>query len=173
MAIGFVRDFDAPFGELIQLTPLIGRVLAPNPGPFTFRGTGVYIVGQENVAVIDPGPDLPEHLDALKGALAGKNVTHILVTHTHSDHSPAAAPLKAWSGAKTYAYGPHGAGKAEEGVRVEEGGDMAFVPDVTLRDGEIVTGDGFTLESVYTPGHTSNHLVSPCAKNARCLPAIM
>ncbi|MBN9592520.1 MAG: MBL fold metallo-hydrolase, partial [Alphaproteobacteria bacterium] len=86
-------------------------------------------------------------------------VSHILVTHTHSDHSPAARPLKEWTGAPTYAFGPHGSGKVEDGgVRMEEGGDMDFVPDVRVKDGDIVRGDGFTFECVYTPGHTSNHM---------------
>jgi glyoxylase-like metal-dependent hydrolase (beta-lactamase superfamily II) len=158
MGIPFERNFDVPFGESLAVSPLIHRVLAPNPGPFTFKGTGVYIIGDQDVAVIDPGPDIPEHLLALKRALQGKHVTHILVTHTHSDHSPAAQPLKAWSGAPTYAFGPHGSGKAEEGVRVEEGGDMAFVPDIRVRDGDVIEGNGFTFDCVFTPGHTSNHM---------------
>jgi glyoxylase-like metal-dependent hydrolase (beta-lactamase superfamily II) len=158
MAIPFDRSFDVPAGEDIPLTPLLHRVLAPNPGPFTFKGTGVYIVGNKDVAVIDPGPDVPVHIEALKRALAGKRLSHILVTHTHSDHSPAARALKEWSGAKTYAFGPHGSGKAEEGVKVEEGGDMDFVPDVLVRDGETIAGDGYTFECVFTPGHTSNHM---------------
>ncbi|HWA91902.1 MAG TPA: MBL fold metallo-hydrolase [Rhizomicrobium sp.] len=159
MAIPFDRSFDAPYETRQQVSPLIARVLAQNPGPFTFKGTGVYVVGAgDAVAVIDPGPDNPAHVEALKRALDGKRLTHILITHTHSDHSPAAAPLKAWSGAKTFGFGPHGSGKAEEGVKVEEGGDMAFVPDVAVRDGEIIAGDGFTFDCVYTPGHTSNHM---------------
>jgi glyoxylase-like metal-dependent hydrolase (beta-lactamase superfamily II) len=158
MAIPFNRNFDVPYGANIQVSPLIHRVLAPNAGPFTFKGTGVYIVGDDDVAVIDPGPDLPEHVDALKRALTGKRLTHILVTHTHTDHSPAARPLKEWSGAETYAFGPHGSGKAEDGVRVEEGGDMSFVPDVRVRDGDTIEGAGFTIDCVYTPGHTSNHM---------------
>ena len=159
MAIPFDRTFDVPFGENIALTPHISRVLAPNPGPFTFKGTGVYIVGAgRDAAVIDPGPVIPEHIEALKRALDGRRLTHILVTHTHSDHSPASAPLKAWSGARTYAFGPHGSGKAEEGVKVEAGGDRDFVPDVRVTDGEVIAGDGFSFECVYTPGHTSNHM---------------
>ncbi|HEX3673830.1 MAG TPA: MBL fold metallo-hydrolase [Rhizomicrobium sp.] len=157
MAIPFERNFDVPFGEPIALSPLIARVLAPNPGPFTFKGTGVYLVGGKDVAVIDPGPLIPEHVDALKRALDGKRVSHILVTHTHSDHSPAAQPLKEWSGAKTYAFGPHGSGH-DDVVKMEEGGDRAFMPDVRVTDGEIIEGDGFTVECVYTPGHTSNHM---------------
>lgn len=158
MAIPFDRNFDVPFGEAISVSPLITRVLAPNPGPFTFKGTGVYIVGQgRDAAVIDPGPDLPEHIEALKRALEGRRLTHILVTHTHSDHSPGAAPLKAWSGAKTYGFGPHGSGK-EDGLKLEEGGDRDFVPDVRVKDGDVIAGDGFTFDCVYTPGHTSNHM---------------
>jgi len=158
MPIPYIRAFEAPYEESERVTPLISRVLARNPGPFTFKGTGVYIVGTRDVAIIDPGPDFPDHVEALKRALDGRRVSHILVTHTHNDHSPAAAPLKEWSGAKTYAYGPHGAGKAEEGVVVEEGGDMAFMPDVRVKDGDIIEGDGFTFECVCTPGHTSNHM---------------
>jgi glyoxylase-like metal-dependent hydrolase (beta-lactamase superfamily II) len=158
MAIPFDRSFDAPYGESVKVGPLIHRLLAPNPGPFTFKGTGVYIVGDRDVAVIDPGPDLPEHIEALKRALDGRRISHILLTHTHSDHSPAAQPLKEWSGAKTYAFGPHGSGKAEDGVKVEEGGDMAFAPDVRVRDGDVIEGDGLAIECVFTPGHTSNHM---------------
>jgi glyoxylase-like metal-dependent hydrolase (beta-lactamase superfamily II) len=157
MAIPFIRDFDPRYGEEVRVTPLLGRIVANNPGPFTFKGTGVYIAGGEDVAVIDPGPDLPEHIAALKRVLAGRRVTHILVTHTHSDHSPAAKPLKEWSGAKTYAFGPHGSGR-EEGPTVEAGGDMDFVPDVRVKDGDIIAGNGFTFEGVHTPGHTSNHM---------------
>jgi glyoxylase-like metal-dependent hydrolase (beta-lactamase superfamily II) len=156
-AIPFDRSFDAPYGESLEVGPRIHRLLARNPGPFTFRGTGVYIVGAGDVAVIDPGPDIPEHLDALKYAVAGKRVSHILVTHTHADHSPAAAPLKQWTGAKTYGFGPHGAAK-DDGVKIEEGGDRSFVPDVRVIDGDVLEGDGFTFECVYTPGHTSNHM---------------
>jgi glyoxylase-like metal-dependent hydrolase (beta-lactamase superfamily II) len=158
MAIPFVREFDAQYESEVRVSPLISRVVADNPGPFTFKGTGVYIVGGSDVAVIDPGPDDASHVDALKRALEGRRVTHILVTHTHADHSPAARPLKEWSGAKTYAFGPHGSGKLEDGVRVEEGGDMQFVPDARVKDGEIIKGNGFTFECVFTPGHTSNHM---------------
>jgi len=158
MAIPFDRNFDVPFETDVALSPLIHRVLARNPGPFTFKGTGVYVVGGNDVAVIDPGPDIPEHIEALKRALDGKRLQHILVTHTHTDHSPAAQALKEWSGAKTYAFGPHGSGKADEGVKIEEGGDMEFVPDVFVRDGDAIEGRGYTFECVFTPGHTSNHM---------------
>ena len=152
------RRFEPRYGEAVRIAPLIRRVLAPNPSPFTFHGTGTYIVGHGRVAVIDPGPLLPAHLAALDRVLTGETVTHILVTHTHSDHSPAAAPPRAATGAPTFAYGPHGAGKREAGIAVEEGGDRDFVPDICLRDGDSIAGDGWTLDAVYTPGHTSNHL---------------
>lgn len=156
--IPFIHDFDFEYGKLERLTPLIRRVVAHNPSGFTFRGTGTYVIGEGNVAVIDPGPMLPEHIQALKQSLADENVTHILITHTHMDHSPAAAPLKAIWGARTYGYGPHGSGKIDEGVQVEEGGDMDFTPDVAVRDGDTIDGDGWSFECVYTPGHTSNHM---------------
>ena len=158
MAIPFDRNFDAPYETRTALTPLISRVLTNNPGPFTFKGTGVYLIGNRDVAVIDPGPDDPVHVEALKHAIGDRKLTHILVTHTHADHSPAAQPLKEWSGAKTYAFGPHGSGKAEDGVKVEEGGDVKFVPDIRVRDGDVIAGDGFNFECVFTPGHTSNHM---------------
>src|SRR5579871_190711 len=123
MAIPFIRSFEAPYGEAVRVSPLITRVLADNPGPFTFKGTGVYIVGTSNVAVIDPGPLLPDHVAALKRALEGRRVSHILVTHTHNDHSPAAAPLKQLTGAPIFAFGPHPVCADQHGVRVEEGGD--------------------------------------------------
>lgn len=158
VAIVFDRSFTAPYGEPIRLTAHITRVLAPNPGPFTFKGTGTYIVGSGRAAaVIDPGPDLPEHIAALQRALAGRALTHILITHTHADHSPAAAPLKAWSGARTYGFGPHGGGHAG-GLTLEAGSDRHFVPDAVLGDGDVVAGEGFTLDVLHTPGHTANHL---------------
>ena len=156
--IPFDRDFEPPYAAVERLAPGLRRVTARNGGPFTFRGTGTYIVGDGAVAVIDPGPDLPEHVDALLKALDGETVSHIVITHTHLDHSPAAKALKAATGAPTYGYGPHGAGKRERGVTVEAGGDMDFVPDVVVRDGDTVEGRGWRLQALHTPGHTSNHL---------------
>ncbi|HEY2890899.1 MAG TPA: MBL fold metallo-hydrolase, partial [Dongiaceae bacterium] len=133
---------------------LIRRIVAENPGPFTFMGTGTYVVGRGKVAVIDPGPLLAAHIDALSNALAGETITHILVTHTHADHSPAAAPLKAAMGAPTLGFGPHGA----VGDTGEAGADLAFVPDIVLADGDVIEGEGWRLEALHTPGHASNHL---------------
>ena len=158
MPLVFERNFEAPYDRLVPVAPGIRRLLARNPGPFTFKGTGVLVLGKGNVTVIDPGPDDPGHLGALRAALEGETVTHILITHTHRDHSPAAHALKEWTGAKTYGFGPHGSGRNESGIAVEEGGDRDFVPDVTLRDGDVVECNGSNLECVYTPGHVSNHL---------------
>ncbi len=148
------RSFSAAYGVLEPVAPLVRRILARNPGPFTFRGTGTYVVGRGKVAVIDPGPDLAEHVAALLAALAGETVTHILVTHTHRDHSPAAAALKAATAAPTLGFGPHGV----IGEAVEAGADLAFAPDIVLRDGDVVEGAGWRLAAVHTPGHTANHL---------------
>ena len=134
-------------------------VLLPKiPGPFTFKGTGTYVVGHGKVAVIDPGPDLPAHVDALLEALDGEKITHQLITHTHKDHSPAARLLQQRTGAPTYGFGPHGAGKYEKGVEVEEGGDPDFTPDHALIHGDRVVGDAWSFDCIHTPGHTSNHL---------------
>lgn len=155
MALHFDRTLEAPYGEAMALSPHIARLLALNPGPFTFKGTGVYLVGAgSRIAVIDPGPALPDHITALKRAIGARTVSHILITHTHRDHSPAAAALKAWSGARTYAAGPHRAAAGE----VEEGADRDFRPDVIVKDGTVIAGDGFTLTCVATPGHTANHM---------------
>ena len=158
MAIKFNREFECEYGVLEQIAPGVRRLMAKNPSAFTFYGTGVFVVGTGEVAVIDPGPSDEPHVKALIEGLSGETVSHILVTHTHNDHSPAAAPLKAATGAKTYAYGPHGAGKLESGVKVEEGGDQDFTPDVVVRHGDVIEGKGWSFECVYTPGHTSNHM---------------
>src|SRR5580704_12052791 len=155
--IPFRREFAFEYGRLEPVAPGIRRIVARNPGPFTFQGTGTYVVGEGQVAVIDPGPDLPEHIEALLMDLAGEEVTHILVTHTHRDHSPAAAAVKEATGAPTYGFGPHAGGKRGE-PGVEEGGDWDFVPDIVVPDGGEIVGAGWRFEAVHTPGHTSNHL---------------
>jgi len=158
--MNFDRSLEAPYGVEIRLSWRVSRLLAPNPGPFTFKGTGVHILGVgARVVVIDPGPELPQHLDALKQALGSRTVSHILVTHPHRDHSPAAAHVKAWSGAKTYGIALARAGDhaANEGM-VDEAHDHDFVPDVTVQDGMRISADGFELECVATPGHTANHV---------------
>ncbi len=155
MAIPFVRGIEFEYGRVDQVSPLIRRVIANNPGPFTYVGTGVYIIGTGEVAVIDPGPMKEEHFDALKAALQGERVTHVLVTHGHSDHSPLAQPLAEWAGCKTYAKdcGVHTA-KDELGSP----DDLGFTPDVRVGDGDVLSGPGWTIDVIETPGHTINHL---------------
>lgn len=155
MAIQFHRDLDFAYGEPAELSPLIRRVICRNPSSFTFHGTGTYIVGRGKVAIIDPGPDEPEHVAALLNAIRGETVSHILVTHTHGDHSPASAALQAATGAPTYGFGAHPTRPDE---RPDQGGDHLFKPDVVLGDGDVVTGSGWTVEALHTPGHISNHL---------------
>ncbi|MEM7425985.1 MAG: MBL fold metallo-hydrolase [Pseudomonadota bacterium] len=160
--LAFEREFEFAHGRADQVSPLIRRIVCNNPGPFTFTGTGTYIVGTRDVAVIDPGPIDEAHYRALLEDLDGKSVSHIIITHTHVDHSPLAARLKAETGARTFAHGPHGSGrshKAESGdVRLDASGDMDFSPDVALKHGDVIEGKGWTLEAVFTPGHTSNHM---------------
>lgn len=157
--IPYVRDLDIAYGRCDQVSPLIRRVTANNPGPFTYLGTGTYIVGRGEVAVIDPGPDDPAHLEAILAAVAGETVTHILITHHHADHSPLAGALKARTGATIYgcAVASHEVEDTGE-VKMEAGHDHDFRPDVSLCGGGRVSGPGWTMEAIPTPGHTSNHL---------------
>ena len=155
--IPFVRQLAFEYGRVDQVSPRIRRVIARNPGPFTFHGTGTYIVGQGEVAVIDPGPMLDEHLGALLAALAGETVTAILITHDHADHAPLAQALAAHTGASILGGQPHPDRQAPP-QGVEEGVDRSYRPDRDLADGERVSGPGWTLRALHTPGHTSNHI---------------
>jgi len=151
--IPFVRDIDPAYGRAVAVTPMVRRVTAENPGPFTYLGTGTYIVGKGEVAVIDPGPDLPAHLDALLHALKGETVVAILTTHTHSDHSPLSHALAERTG-KPPIYG-----RVDPMVGSSEAAsDTAFRPDIEVSDGHRIAGAGWTLEAVATPGHASNHV---------------
>lgn len=154
---------DAPTGLAMAIDPLVTRILAPNPSPFTYTGTQTYLVGTSELAVIDPGPDEPAHLDALVAAIAGRKVIAILCTHTHRDHSPAAAPLKALTGAPIIGCAP--LSLADAGPRADAAFDTSYAPDRVLVDGESVTGEGWTLTAVATPGHTSNHLCFALAES--------
>jgi len=158
VSIPFRRELDFEYGVVESVAPGIRRVIANNPSPFTLYGTGTYILGEGDVAIIDPGPADPAHIQALLDATRGERISHVLVTHTHMDHSPGCALLRDHSDAPTYAYGPHGAGKLEEGTPVEEGGDMDFTPDHQVRHGDVIEGGNWSVECVYTPGHTSNHM---------------
>ena len=146
-----------PTGLCETLEPMVARVLAPNGSPFTFTGTQTYLVGtHEGLAVIDPGPDDPDHLAALIAAIGSAPVLAICCTHTHRDHSPAAAPLAALTGAPII--GCAALVIESDAPRVDAPFDKAYAPDRVLLDGEHVSGPGWTLTAVATPGHTSNHL---------------
>ena len=152
----FNKNFSPNYDEVLPVSPLIHRLVAHNPSPFTFHGTGSYIIGRDKVAIIDPGPAIASHIHRLEDYLQGREVSHILVTHNHVDHSPAAHPLKLVTGADIYAYDV--AGQAQVDNHAEEGRDRDFRPDHLLRDGDVIRGDGWTLDVVHTPGHLSNHL---------------
>jgi glyoxylase-like metal-dependent hydrolase (beta-lactamase superfamily II) len=193
MAIPYVFDIDVEYGRCDRVTPRVRRVVANNPSKFTFKGTGTYLVGDGDVAIIDPGPRDPAHVDALVRAVEGERVTHLLITHTHGDHSPAAAMLKERLGdIPTHGFGPHplrpeaekawheanpdepdpeldaaiaaaekeGKGGAElaDPPKLEEHPDYDYTPDVVVRDGGVIAGNGFRFTALHTPGHISNHL---------------
>ncbi|NKJ02560.1 MBL fold metallo-hydrolase [Novosphingobium sp. SG707] len=146
-----------PTGETEQLEPLVRRMLANNPSPFTFTGTQTYLVGDaRGLAVIDPGPDDAEHIDALLGAIGDAPVLAILCTHTHRDHSPGAAPLAAATGAPIIGCAP--LTLEDDGPRADAAFDTSYAPDTVLADGDLVRLPSATLMAVATPGHTSNHL---------------
>lgn len=161
MALTFNLRFEPHHGEAVTIAPGVERITANNPGPFTFHGTNTYLVGRDDLAVIDPGPENDErHFEALIRAIAGRPVSHILVSHTHRDHSPLAARLKAETGATVLAQGPHRPARAlrtGEANPLDASADTAFRPDHALADGEPVHGDGWTIRAVLTPGHAANH----------------
>src|SRR6478735_6085839 len=159
--IQFDKTLDLAPGRVEECAPGVRRILANNPSPFTFKGTMSYIIGRGHVAIVDPGPDDPAHIAALLDAVRGETVTHIFVTHTHRDHSPAVPAIKAATGAQVLAEGAHRASRplhAGEAPRMEAANDTEFRPDRALADGEIVAGDGWSMEAVTTPGHTANHM---------------
>lgn len=146
-----------PTGKVEQCEPLVRRVLAPNPSPYTYTGTQTYIVGEAaDVAVIDPGPADEEHVDAIIEAVGDARITAIMCTHTHRDHSPAAAPLAERTGAPVVGCAPLVIDS--DLPRSDEAFDTTYAPDRVMEDGEQMTGEGWTLTAVHTPGHTSNHL---------------
>jgi glyoxylase-like metal-dependent hydrolase (beta-lactamase superfamily II) len=147
---------DAPYGRIEQLDRGIARLLAHNPSAFTYYGTQSYLIGEEEVAVVDPGPDLPEHLDALEQAIGGRKVVSIMCTHTHRDHSPAARPLAERTGAAIIGCAP--LALETVGPRADASFDGDYAPDRALQDGEAIEVDGHAVTAVATPGHTSNHL---------------
>lgn len=155
MTIPFLKHDTLPPGDVQQVAPGVRRVLCGNPGPFTFRGTNTWIIGAGlSVAVLDPGPEDAGHLRAILAATQGERITHIIVSHTHRDHSPGVAALRAATGATSFGFGPHMTPPDQGG----EGGDHSFRPDVTVPDGGEVAGLDWSLGAIHTPGHCANHL---------------
>ena len=160
MALSFNLRFEPAYGEAVTVAPDVLRLTVNNPGPYTFHGTNSYLVGRDCLAVIDPGPDDDAHFRALVKAIAGRRVSHIFVTHTHRDHSPLAARLKAETGAIVLAQGPHRPARAlrvGETNPLDASADTAFRPDRALSENELVQGDGWAMRTVLTPGHAANH----------------
>ncbi len=153
--IRFYRDFDFEYGVLETVSPLIRRIVARNPGSFTGPGTGTYVIGHGRVSLIDPGPALSSHIEAILHALRGETIEHILITHTHPDHWPAAESIQQATGARTYGFGPDRNMPATSGGRVAGYGSLH---DQSMRDGDVLDGHGWQIEAVHTPGHTSDHL---------------
>jgi hydroxyacylglutathione hydrolase len=148
-------------GDVTEIAPGVRRLVAPNPGPFTGDGTNTYIVGTGRVAIVDPGPAIPAHVEALRAAVSGETVTHVFLTHTHRDHSGAVAAIKAATGALVLSGGPHRPARPVgqgEAVPLDDANDAGHVPDRALADGEIVDGGTWRIEAIATPGHTANHL---------------
>ena len=150
----FINSFE--YGNCDKISPLIRRIIANNPGPFTFTGTGTYIIGKENLAIIDPGPIDQNHFDAIIKSTKGQTITHILLTHNHNDHSPLAKKIKEETGAKIYFKNLSNDIQTED--QFEEGYDKDIEGDIELSDGDIIETNEWTVEAIHTPGHTSNHI---------------
>lgn len=161
MSLEFDTTFVPAHGVPVELAPGVMRLTVNNPGPFTFHGTNSYIIGADTLAVIDPGPDDAAHFDALVAAIAGRPVSHIFVSHTHKDHSPLTERLKQATGAVVAAEGPHRAARPirlGEVNPLQESSDTDFEPDLRLADDQMVTGDGWAIRAIHTPGHCANHV---------------
>lgn len=160
MSMEFDTRFEPAYGEAVPVTKGVARLTVNNPSAFTFHGTNSYIVGHDTLAVIDPGPEDDAHFNALIKAIAGRPVSHILVSHTHRDHSPLASRLARETGAIVAAEGPH---RPARPLRIGEinpldaSADMDFKPDLALKDGDVIDGDGWRIATVLTPGHAANH----------------
>ncbi|AQT46869.1 MBL fold metallo-hydrolase [Bartonella choladocola] len=160
MSVGFNNDFDPEYGHVVVLDNHVRRITAHNPSPFTFTGTNSYIIGTDDLAIIDPGPDDDEQLEMLLGVIEGHRLDYIFITHSHSDHSGLAKRLSRLTGAKIVAEGSHRPATAnisDISMTLDSGGDSDFAPDITLGDGETIEGDGWKLTSITTPGHMANH----------------
>ncbi len=160
MALSFNTEFDPQYGRAVDIVPGVQRITAPNPGPYTFRGTNTYLIGQQSLAIVDPGPDSEPHFDAILSALGGRRIEAILLTHSHLDHTPLTDRLKRQTGAPVYAVGPHKPYRALTTTETEllgRSADLAFLPDHNLASGALIEGPDWQLETVLTPGHTANH----------------
>ncbi|WP_375206809.1 MBL fold metallo-hydrolase [Hyphococcus sp.] len=158
-SIPFVKDIHFTPGVPDRLAPGVRRVIANNPGPYTYTGSGTYIIGEGDVAVIDPGPDDNAHLEALLKALDGERVTHILITHTHRDHCGLAMKFAEATGAPLFGFGAHPIReKKHDAPALDEGADYSYAPDEIIGDSAVIEGPTWRLEAVHTPGHLSNHL---------------
>ena len=166
--IPFKKEMAFDYGVAQEVAPGVRRIIAENPSAFTHVGTNTYVVGKGEVAVIDPGPMIDQHVENIKAALEGETVTHIVVTHTHMDHSPASDWLKELTGAPIVGAlpRPQGDGKAVEASQED------FDPDIEISDGDTISGPGWNLDAVFTPGHMSNHHCLRCAKATFCFPGI-
>ena len=168
-ALLFDRSHPGPYGMSIPLSPLVRRVVANNPGPFTFTGTVTHLIGRGQVAVLDPGPDDFDHIGAILAATAGETISHILVSHPHRDHTDGVEALRAMTGAPVWGCAPQRSTREPNGL--EESVNTVYAPDRELGDGEIVSGPGWTLEAVATPGHARNHLAFALAEENALFPA--
>ena len=151
------ENFSFEYGVSEQITPLVKRVIAKNPGPFTYTGTGTFIVGTKELAVIDPGPIDNNHLNAIIKACGKSKISHIIITHTHNDHSPLSKSLQKKTGAPIYSFLNKNMDTKTDN-QFEEGYDNSFKPDIVIKDGDLIKGYDWTLEAIHTPGHTSNHM---------------
>lgn len=156
--IDFIKQHKIRYGEVEKISPLINRITANNPGPFTYTGTGTYLIGHKQIALIDPGPDEIEHEQAIIKALNGKMLKYILLTHHHLDHSALAPKLAKKFSCKIYAKKPKPINSDFAEIKLEEGCDENFAPDIEIDDGMVFSGDSWHLMALYTPGHTSNHV---------------
>ena len=156
-SIPFLTEPEVDYGAVVEMAPGLRRVVANNPGKFTYRGTGTYIVGRGRVAIVDPGPDDAQHIAAVLAAVAGERVEALLITHTHRDHSPASRAVGEATDAPTYGFGPHPPADADDGKN-EERGDLEFTPDGAVVHGDVIEGPGWSFECLHTPGHISNHI---------------
>jgi glyoxylase-like metal-dependent hydrolase (beta-lactamase superfamily II) len=181
MALNFDRSLEVTYRAVDDVIPGVRRVVAENPGPYTFKGTATFIIGRGDVAIVDPGPAEGAHIDAILAALPGERITHQLITHTHPDHSPGARLIKERTGAPTFGFGPHpvdvtdeNAGGLREADEIdadksaeqtgaddkssEEKSDVDFVPDTFVADDDVIRGEGWSVQAVHTPGHLANHV---------------